>query len=217
MEEKPLDKNTFYVRLNLKGVSSEEGIRGYVRIKGIYRVHRFSGFMVPFTHNEQASHFKRDEVFWYGNEDHLWKLYGGLPNPGDALLHMLPEDNPLLSQTYYRFPLEHTPLNRRERASLDEFVNIAEEKFPVYVKTLSPVTYRVDAEQDEELFHKLSDQLEIFPLDILETAMGKGEFYSAIVELTKKNASRSLKPRTRIIYTPMGGLPEWAKPYVKQI
>ena len=219
------------LKFNLIGIKTGDYLHGVVRIDGRNTLSRTNLVGLSYFFDEDPDGkvtFYESEPFFYDTAGELLANYRAVPrisfldqsefqdkpNSGKRQEGYL--FNGRLMQVddshYLMIPLESMCLEKLNRELVDE----ATEKAQKELSDLLDNMKRVDLADNRRSRNILGSNFGKFPKQLKESAEAANHFYRAKGSRIYTLSEAFYLPPIRLVSTPMGGLPEWAKQYWKR-
>ncbi|MFH1387133.1 MAG: hypothetical protein ABIH50_05660 [bacterium] len=206
-------------RFTIRATTDEAmGLFGFIRMRGKEGHTKVAGIGSRFSFNpERTEGFFDQQLVFYGylktlNENYRRKLpfLGGLGGYAvrpfnDRTSYPLEERESWI----YQIPVEKMELTSEQKKLAEKLFCEAREKMPVWLQRMTEI--KVD--YDDPNFRKGGFEhgfLE-YPIELREAALKNCAYFSLMAGSSLEEYEELNVPRAKIILTPMGGLPQWAK------
>ena len=228
--EKFLRSTTTTSTSTFKGLDLEEKrLVGDIRINAHKQNLGLCGIHVPGLvvgeGDARIFQFDKEKVFFYGRLQDLYDTIDtrmGLPQltfdpvqfkdreipfPGGlkSVRYGIPKEE---NSFYYSIPMSLVPLDDTRRDMLEKTLG----RMPRYSSQLFKALNIIEGEPGSPAFlTRIKMNTKGFPTFFQDQAFRKGRLYTSRISDQFSTSETVYVPKTRIISTPMGGLPEWAR------
>lgn len=196
----------------------DQVINGIIRLTGSRGTTKIWGICTFFQANPQSGQIYIDDqsMFFCGSLGDLVKNYNR-NGANDCRLSddkLIPYvDHPYSSlpnsvADFYRIPIAEMRLGTGQQALIDQLMEQVKADMPEWVRGL--VHTRIDL-KDKNKKKSFDALFRAFPNALKEAAIAAGSFYLNHQATTETGTELLHLPTLSLIYTPMGGLPPWAK------
>lgn len=207
--------------------SPDVALHGFVRMKGKRGSVKVEGFCGFFQAGPEGVFFDSRSLFFYGTVATLAKNYRREPPFSNEELAGF-SDKPYATAStgtpleptlrkaatrYKAIPLDQMQLRPNQNALLEMLIKETEAKLPQWIRTLRTVEV---AKSDASSIRGLRRSLSRFPNELKLEAQETESYYTTNFARQGRDSESAVFPATRIILTPMGGLPRWAKVYMRR-
>ena len=201
---------------------SDGDFRGLIRMAGKRRgYHRtpLTGIMIPFQARRDRLEICSDFRFFYGDQYMLASNYNTLrPRvPHAELRDALDKQGPQTAagiSRYYIVPLDVMRLSKGQQELAHTLVAKAEQQLPEWLGKLSKV--EIGEHQAGEVPQRVAQSFKYWPASIRDAALKAGAYYVYTRQSEDKVVDTFDTPLIRELTTPMGGLPQWAKDFMRR-
>jgi hypothetical protein len=220
-------KKVFFGNFDLKAVGgADQNITGFVRMGGHLPPNRVKGICGVVQANLERTEvfFGQDALLFYGNRIELASNYNCNPPFSSAELAGY-ADRPYVNKTsvkfkrgdkFYAIPVGEMKLSSGRLEMIRKLIEHVRVNLPAWMVDL----VRVEIEWGSHGFMRAFGHVfSSFPQGLREAALEAGWFYKlknwGEARIRGKVIVETVYlPKPRIIYTPLGGLPDWARAYM---
>ena len=210
----------FSATYNFRAVQEEDGsVSGVVRTTAKRGISNIAGICAVFQATDEQLFIAQKDLFFYGAAKDLDANYRSrCPIPNDQLSEMrdihggshgrgasviIKSGYP---SGYFSIPYTQLGLDSGKRELTLDTLKHLEEIMHCHLPKFE--RKRADNWQAREAFRN-------FPLALSHLARERGTFLSHRTQITRTTVEQYERPPLRIISTPMGGMPGWAKDYMR--
>ena len=186
------------------------------------------GICIIFQYNPKSRELflDHDHPFFYGNELDFTKNYGLVGeyntrrhpfNPDELAAYL---DKPYAAtferqakkgSGFYFVPIDEMRLGSSQKGLVRKLMEKAVLEMPTWVANLEVVHKSLDDVKERKSFNA---HFASFPQALREAAIEEGSFLTFWTNLETRTREELRLPTAHIIYSPVGGLPGWARDYV---
>lgn len=215
-------RSTYYFSIRAVEVN-EADIRGLIRMSGKrkgYSTEPLTGIMVPFKARAEGLEVFSDFKFFYGDQYMLANNYNtGRPPITKAELKEAMDKEGLKKRgeeihRYYLLPVESMGLSQGQQEVVEALVAMAEQRLPAWLGRLGRT--EIKDQPQGKLPADFTQSFKYFPQSIIKAAIKSGAYYLYTCDARTSVADTFDSPVIRVLSTPMGGLPQWAKDFMRR-
>lgn len=218
---------------NLRAVRAPDGtINGFVRMTSVKGRSKVSGICAFFQVNTQTGKIYIDEqsLFFCGHQKDLAKNYNqsnwlqrSSPFSDTELapysdhqysVHTGECDRAAKSGGFYRIPVAEMRLGSTQQMMIGHLMEQVKANMPEWVRGLVLDQVNLTDVNKRRAFGVL---FSVFPNDFKEAAIAAGSYYHNHQVQSETSTELMHLPTLVLIFTPVGGLPPWAKAHRRRI